>query len=101
MLAKVTELEGSLDAMSFVSQLPLRHLDMEALGFLLRQRWDAAAAGGAHLVSQCIGHGGDPSDKIAEGDSTNSGKRRVRASTRISPGNRKSIVDPRNLWDGL
>src|ERR1700730_11938346 len=55
-LAKVAESKASLDPVSVVAQLPVRHLDVEALGFPLRQWRDAAAAGSAGFISQSIHH---------------------------------------------
>ncbi len=53
-LAKIAQPEVSLDPASVIAQLPLRRLRLEALGFLSRQRWDTAAAGGAGSISKSI-----------------------------------------------
>src|SRR6266487_3674535 len=55
-LAKVAEPKLPLNAVSIIAKLPRRHLGVEALSFLLRQRRDAATAGRTGFFSQSVQH---------------------------------------------
>jgi hypothetical protein len=67
-LAKVSELERPLDAVSLIAQVPLRHLDVEELCLHLCERGNAASTGGASFVSEGFGHGGDYGNAPAENE---------------------------------
>src|SRR6516162_2027764 len=59
-LAKVLELKLALDAMRVIYKLPLRHLGMKTLGFIRRQRRDAASAWRAGPLGKGICHFSPP-----------------------------------------
>jgi hypothetical protein len=48
--------ERALDAVGIVSQLPIGGLRLQALGFITREWWDAAATRRACLLGECLGH---------------------------------------------
>jgi hypothetical protein len=52
--AKVLEPEAPFDAVSVIAQLPVRHLGVEARGFPWRERRNAASAGCAGFIGECI-----------------------------------------------
>jgi len=50
------EIEGPLDAAGIVTQLPFGSLRLEALGFITRERRDAAATGRACFLGKSFAY---------------------------------------------
>jgi hypothetical protein len=57
---EISESKGPLDAMGVVTKLPIGSLSLEPLGFISRERRDAAAARRAYFLGKNFAHNRGP-----------------------------------------
>jgi len=55
-LPEISESKRPLDAVGVIAQFPIGSLGLEALGFIRREGWDAAATRRASLVGKSFAH---------------------------------------------